>query len=65
MRTNIVLDETLVKEAQRLTHIHSKREVVNFALRELVRSLREQQIPKQTFFATYIQNPIKWMILSR
>ena len=58
MRTNIVLDDTLVKEAQRLTRIRSKREVVNFALQELVRLRREQQMPKRTFFKTYIQNPI-------
>lgn len=41
MRTNIVLDEDLVKRAQRLTGIRTKRELVNTALRTLVR-LNEQ-----------------------
>lgn len=36
MRTNIVLDENLVKRAQELTGIKTKREVVQEALRMLV-----------------------------
>ncbi len=39
-RTNIVLDEDLVAEAQSVTGIATKREVVDFALRELVRQRR-------------------------
>ena len=58
MRTNIVLDETLIKEALRLTHSRSKREVVHLALRELICLRRNQQMPRQTFFSTYIQTPI-------
>jgi Arc/MetJ family transcription regulator len=41
MRTNIVLDDALVNRAQELTGIHTKREVINTALRTLVR-LKEQ-----------------------
>lgn len=41
MRTNIVLDDDLVKRAQQLTGIRTKRELVNTALRTLVR-LNEQ-----------------------
>ena len=41
MRTNIELDEALVKRAQELTGIATKREVVDVALRILVR-LQEQ-----------------------
>ena len=41
MRTNIVLDDTLVARAQKLTGIHTKREVIDTALRTLVR-LHEQ-----------------------
>ena len=41
MRTNIVLDEELVRKAQRLTGIRTKRELVNTALRTLVQ-LNEQ-----------------------
>lgn len=36
MRTNIVLDDELVAEAQRITGATTKREVVDLALRELV-----------------------------
>ncbi len=36
-RTNIVLDDRLVKEALKLTHFKTKKEVVNYALDELVR----------------------------
>ena len=36
MRTNIVLDDTLVREAQKLSKIKTKRELVDQALREFV-----------------------------
>lgn len=36
MRTNIVMDDDLVKEAMTLTGIHTKRELVEQALREFV-----------------------------
>ena len=36
MRTNIVLDDALVKEAQALSSIRTKRELVDVALREFV-----------------------------
>jgi Arc/MetJ family transcription regulator len=36
MRTNIEIDDELMDEAQRLTGISTKREAVDFALRELV-----------------------------
>lgn len=36
MRTNIEIDDDLMDEAQRLTGIPTKREAVDFALRELV-----------------------------
>ena len=41
MRTNVVLDDSLVEQAKRLTGIKTKREVIHEALRTLVR-LREQ-----------------------
>jgi Arc/MetJ family transcription regulator len=44
MRTNIVLDETLVKEATLLTGAASKRELVDLALRELIRSRRKKNL---------------------
>jgi len=37
MRTNIVLDDKLVKEAMKLTGKKTKRELIDYALHELVR----------------------------
>ncbi len=37
MRTNIVLDEALVKEAFRYSSTKTKKDLVNEALRELIR----------------------------
>jgi Arc/MetJ family transcription regulator len=42
MRTNIVIDDKLIAEAMSLTGIRTKREVVDTALRTLVR-LRKQR----------------------
>jgi Arc/MetJ family transcription regulator len=36
MRTNIEIDDEVMREAQRLTGIKTKREAVDLALRELV-----------------------------
>jgi Arc/MetJ family transcription regulator len=36
MRTNIVLEESLVKEAMKLSRMKTKKELVNQALREFV-----------------------------
>lgn len=44
MRTNIVLDETLVKEATALTGIRTKRELIDLALQELIRSRRKKNL---------------------
>jgi Arc/MetJ family transcription regulator len=43
-RTNIILDDDIVEEARRLTSFRTKREVVDFALRELVRQLRRKNL---------------------
>lgn len=43
-RTNIELDDKILKEAIRLTHAGSKKEVVNYALSELVKKLRRKKI---------------------
>ena len=40
MRTNIVLDDELVAEAQKLSQIKTKRELIDTALREFVQSHR-------------------------
>ena len=44
MRTNIVLDDELVKEAQALSQIKTKRELVDLALREFVANRKRLDI---------------------
>ena len=44
LRTNIELDEKLVNEAMRLTHKRTKKEIVNYALEELVRKLKRKKL---------------------
>ncbi len=44
LRTNIELDEKLVGEAMRLTRKRTKKEVVNYALEELVRKLKRKKL---------------------
>jgi Arc/MetJ family transcription regulator len=47
MRTNIVIDDELMAEAQRLTGILTKRETVEQALRELVRLKRQEAVRRE------------------
>jgi Arc/MetJ family transcription regulator len=44
MRTNVVLDGELVREAFRLTGARTKRELIDMALRELVRVRRKKDL---------------------
>jgi Arc/MetJ family transcription regulator len=44
MRTNIVIDDNLMAEAMRVTGIKTKREVVDTALRMLVRLERQRSV---------------------
>ncbi|MEA3334892.1 MAG: type II toxin-antitoxin system VapB family antitoxin [Chloroflexota bacterium] len=44
MRTNVVLDDELVAEAMRLTGIKTKRQVIDEALRTLVRIKRQREL---------------------
>ena len=44
MRTNIVLDEDLVREAQKLTALPTKKAVVDEALRTLIRLKKQETI---------------------
>ncbi|MFH1736673.1 MAG: type II toxin-antitoxin system VapB family antitoxin [Actinomycetota bacterium] len=46
MRTNIVLDEDLVKEGFRLTEARTKRELVDLALKELITRRKRKDILK-------------------
>lgn len=44
MRTNIVLDEKLVKEAFRYAHVSTKKELIDLALREFVENHRRKDV---------------------
>ena len=43
-RTNIELNDKMMKEALKLTHLQTKKDVVNFALEELVKRLRRKKV---------------------
>ncbi|WP_297212675.1 MULTISPECIES: type II toxin-antitoxin system VapB family antitoxin [Thermodesulfovibrio] len=43
-RTNIELDEQILKEAMELTKMKTKKDVVNFAISELVKKLKRKKI---------------------
>lgn len=45
-RTNIDLDDQLVREGLRRFGCKSKRQLVNLALRELLRDAKRKEIPK-------------------
>jgi Arc/MetJ family transcription regulator len=45
-RTNIVLDETLVRKCQKLTGIPTQRSLIDYALRELLRHGQQQKLLK-------------------
>ena len=44
LRTNIELDEKLVEEAMKLTHKKTKKELVNYALEELVCRMKRKKL---------------------
>ena len=44
MRTNIVIDDTLMKTAQELTGLNTKRETVERALETLIRLARQEKV---------------------
>lgn len=44
MRTNIELDDVLVKEAMSLTKLRTKKEMVNFALEALIKKIKKQEL---------------------
>ncbi|MBI5042654.1 MAG: type II toxin-antitoxin system VapB family antitoxin [Nitrospirae bacterium] len=43
-RTNIVLDDKVIEEAKKLTSLKTKKEVIDFALKELIRQLRRKRL---------------------
>jgi Arc/MetJ family transcription regulator len=44
LRTNIELDEKLVEEAMKFTHKKTKKEIVNYALADLVKRFKRKQL---------------------
>ncbi|MDH4272015.1 MAG: type II toxin-antitoxin system VapB family antitoxin [Candidatus Aminicenantes bacterium] len=44
MRTNIVIDDALMKEALTLSGLRTKRDLVNKALEEFVRNLKKRDL---------------------
>ena len=44
MRTNVVIDDRLIKKALNYTGLKTKKEVINYALRELVRRKQRKGI---------------------
>lgn len=44
MRTNVVLDDALVREAFAVADVHTKKDLIDLALRELVRARRKKNL---------------------
>ena len=44
LRTNIELDEKLVEEAMKFTHKKTKKELVNYALEELIKRFKRRKL---------------------
>lgn len=44
MRTSIDLDDNLLEEAFRLTNVKTKKEIVNMALKELIRNRKKRNL---------------------
>lgn len=59
-RTNIILDDDIVEEAKKLTSFRTKREVIDFALRELVRQLRKKNLLSIRHKGMWRGDLLKW-----
>lgn len=44
MRTNVVIDDELIKKAKNYTGLKTKKEVINYALQELVKRKERKKI---------------------
>lgn len=44
LRTNVELDENLIKEAMEFTQKKTKKEIVNYALEELVKRFKRKKL---------------------
>jgi len=52
-RTNIVINDKLVKDGLKLTNLKTKKELVNYALEELVKRMRRKGLLK-------LEGMVKW-----
>ena len=52
-RTNIDLNDRILKEAGKLTQLKTKKEIVNYAMEELVKRLRRKKILE-------LEGKVKW-----
>jgi len=52
-RTNIELNDKILKEAMKMTHIRTKKDLVNYALDELVKRLRRKKMLE-------LEGKVKW-----
>lgn len=59
-RTNIVLDDRLVKQGLQATGLHTKRELIDFALRELLQHEDQVQLLKLRGNVRWEGNLSKW-----
>jgi len=46
MRTNVVIDEKIMKKAKNYTGLKTKKEVINYALQELIKRKERKEILK-------------------
>lgn len=53
MRTNIIIDEDLIKEAMALSNIKTKKAVVEFGLKLLVQIKKQEQLKR-------LRGKLKW-----
>ncbi len=53
VRTNVVLDENLIEECQKLTGIKTRRALIDYALREVLRLRRQKRLLE-------LKGTIKW-----
>ena len=60
MRTNIVLNDELVKEAMKLSHSNTKKEVIDLALQTFVAQLKRRNM-KQLFGKVSWEGDLKKM----
>ncbi len=46
MRTNVVIDEKIIEKAKKYTGLRTKKEVINYALQELIKRKERKEILK-------------------